>query len=47
MLDLFIEKELEKLEKNTTTVEEFVCKSLELDFEYEDIFEYLDTRHKG
>jgi len=42
-----MEKELEKIEKETITVEDFIAKSLELLFDYEDILKYLDTIHKG
>jgi len=38
---------MQEIEKNTNTVEEFIQECLELDYEYEDIFEYLKTNHKG
>ncbi len=38
---------MNEIEKITNTVEKFISECLRLDYEYEDIFEYLKTNHKG
>ena len=38
---------MEEIEKRTASVEDFIAECLKLDYEYEDIFEYLKTNHKG
>jgi DNA-binding transcriptional regulator YhcF (GntR family) len=38
---------MKEIEERTTTVEDFIAECLKLDIEYEDIFEYLKTTHKG
>ena len=35
------------IEQSTDTVEEFIMECLNQDMDYEDIFEYLKTNHKG
>jgi DNA-binding transcriptional regulator YhcF (GntR family) len=38
---------MKNIEKITNTVEDFIAECLNQDLEYEDIFEYLKTQHKG
>ena len=38
---------MKEIEKITSTVEDFISECLRLDYEYEDIFTYLKTNHKG
>jgi len=38
---------LEIIEELTVNVEEFISVALANDFEYEDIFKYMNTKHKG
>jgi len=38
---------MKHIEKITATVEDFISECLRLDYEYEDIFTYLNTIHKG
>jgi hypothetical protein len=38
---------MKEIQENTNTVEDFISECLNQDLEYEDIFEYLKTQHKG
>ena len=38
---------LEEIEKQTTTVEDFIQECLNQDIDYEVFFEYLKTSHNG
>jgi hypothetical protein len=38
---------MKEIEENTSTVEDFIMECLNQDIEYEDIFKYITTQHKG